>query len=135
VVLPEPGHGVAVAAERRQQGERRAVAVDRQRRAARGIHADPDDLRGAEPRRGGARGAQGALHRGRHAAQVVGGVLARRVRVARVEYDSRLARGVGEDVGARLAAVVEVHDQRAHGVRAEVQAQRVPVHAAPHDRV
>ena len=109
--------------------ERAVPRVHWDRGRAGRVDADPDHRRAREAGIGLGR-RERSVHRLVQAQLVVRWILAREMRVARVEQDALLARGVVEDRGAQLAAVRGVHDERAHGARAVVDPDRErPLHA------
>ena len=121
VVLPEPGMRGERAGPLRVQRERTRAGIDRQRRGPGRVDADADDALAGEaglPVRLGQR----AGDRRAEAREVVGRVLARDVRIARVEQHALVAARIVEHARAEQAPVGAVGDDRAHGVGAEVDA-------------
>ena len=113
VVLPQPGVGREVRLPAWVEGERSILPVHRDRRRARGVDSDPDD---GVPREAliclGRR--ERSTERALQAEHVVGRVLAREVRVLRVEEHAALARRVVEDRRCRARARPR-NRRRAHG--------------------
>ena len=124
VVFPQPGQRVGVLLELGLEGERHAGGVHRQRRAARGVYTDADDLSGGE-RRVGARLGQGGGDAGFQALVIVQGVLARDVGVAPVGDDALVAAPVVVHGGGHFPAGVDLHHQGAHRIGAVVYSYRV----------
>ena len=120
VVLPQPGHCRGVFGEPAVEGERVAVAIHRQRRAARGIDPDADDLVRREAAHGALGHGERLLDRGLRAGHVVGGMLPGKVRVARQD-DALRAVGVVPHRGRHLAPVGDVDDESADGVGAVIE--------------
>ena len=74
------------------EGKRVAVAVHRQRRAARGIDSDADDLLRRKAAHRPFRHCEGLLDRGLRPSDIVRGMLPREVRVARQDDPLRAVR-------------------------------------------
>ena len=63
------------------------------------------------------------------AVEVVAGMLAGQVMVARIEQDAVFTAGVIHDAAAKLVAVAGVHDEGAHRVGAEIDSDGERGHA------
>ena len=125
VIFPEPGHGVRMVGIRWMRGQRPAVPVNRQRRAAGGVHPDADDGGCRESTGLPARGAEDGPHGPDNALRVIGRLLAREIGVAPVKDNAVFAAGVVPDRGADFPPIGGVHQQRPRGIGAEIQTQRV----------
>ncbi len=124
VVFPEPRHRGGVVRKFFLERERLPVRVHRQRRAAGRVHADADDLFWFEAARVFLRVGQRLFDGDFRALDVIGGMLAGEVRVARQNH-ARRAVFVVPNRRADFASVRRVHDERADGVCAVVQSNRV----------
>ncbi len=129
VILPQPHHRVEVVFELRQQAEWCAVSIHGNGRAARGVDADADDLRGIKACDFGLRLLHRAFHDAFKTVEVVLRILPGDMRVLRIEQDAHLAARVVEDGRSGLRAVVEVDEEGAAGVRAVVDAEGVAFHS------
>ena len=124
VILPQPRHRSRVVGELLLEHERLASRVHRERRAAGGVHADADDLAGVETFDGFLRRGERLLDGCFRAFQIVGGMLPRKVWIAR-EDDASGAVRITPDSGGDFRAVGDVDNEGANGVRAVVQADGV----------
>ena len=123
VVFPEPRVRREVLRPPGVERERLRARVDRQRRGSGGIDADPDDAVAGEA--GAAFGVrEGAVHRGAQPREVVRRVLARQMRVARIEQHAVIAARIRKDARSGGRAVRAIHDDGADRVRAVVDPER-----------
>jgi hypothetical protein len=124
VVFPKPSHRRRVLREPAVERQRLAIAIHRQRRAARGIHPDPDNLIRREASHRPLRQHECFLDRDFRPRDIVGGMLPGKVRIARQDNPLRTV-FIIPNRGRHLTPVGDVHDQGPDGVGAVVEADGV----------
>ena len=124
MILPEPGHGRRVGREFFLERKRLAAGVHRQGRAAGGVHAKAGNLLRFEAADVALGVRQRALERDFGALQIIGGMLARQVGVARKD-NTRVTVLVIPNGSADFPAIRGVHHQGAYRVGSVIQSDGV----------
>ena len=120
VVFPQPRHRGGIACEFLLERERLAFLIHGQRRAAGGVNANADDLAGAKTIDRLFRRRERLFDGDFRAADVIGGMLPRQIRVAGQNH-ARRAVGIIPNRRRDFRAVGDIDDERANRVRAVVQ--------------
>src|SRR2546429_5495374 len=124
MVFPQPGHGRRIFCEPTVEGQRMAMAIHGQGRAASRVNTDADDLIGLETAHRALRARYSFLDGLLGASDVVGGMLPRQVRVAREDYTLG-AMGIIPDRRRDLSPVLDVDDDCADRVGAVIETKGV----------
>ena len=124
VVFPQPRHRRRIFGEPLVKRQRLAFGVHRQRRAAGRVHADADNLIGAESFHGFLRRGKRLPDGDLRAFDIIGGMLAREIRIA-AQNDTLRAVLVIPDRGADFTTMGGVHHQGADRIGSVIKTDGV----------
>ena len=129
VIFPQPGHRIQIVCEFRQKPQRGAVRMDGQGCASGCIDTDSDDVLRLEIGIGAGSQLEGFYHDVLRGVEVVLRVLARDVRVFRIQQDPGLSARVVVHARCGFIAVTEIDDHGTAGVCPVVQSECIVLHS------